>query len=309
MLKPLSKGDLVAVAAPAKAVSIGEVQKFQTMLENKGFQVLAGENVTDEILLKLAGEDERRIQELNRFFRHSEVRAIFSVSGGYGCTRILSRLDYKHLRNHPKIICGYSDITALHMAVYVETGLVSFHSPNLDSHTRTKFTDDQWWNMLGGKLPEQIPLPDDKSYTGLETWNGGIGEGTLVGGNLSLIAALEGTPHAIPKDRDVILFLEDVGEFSYRIDWMLNQLRLAGSFENVKGVLLGQFTQRKHTKRETAALLKNTLQRFFQQFDIPVLANLPFGHVKNNITLAHGTRIRLDADQQVFTYSNPFFIE
>ncbi|RJP33721.1 MAG: LD-carboxypeptidase [Candidatus Omnitrophota bacterium] len=303
-IQPLQPGDWAALAAPAKSISPAPVEPYADLLRTKGYRVKIGENVSKKVLLDLAGTDADRIDALNMFFRDPEIRAIFCLTGGYGVTRILRHLDYAALSAHPKIICGYSDITALHVAVSVKTGLITFHSPNMDSVSRTAYTDRCWWAMLEGQLHREPmpPLPPDDDYNGPETWTDGVAEGVLLGGNLSLLAALAGTPFALPIDRDVILFLEDVGELSSRVDFMLHQLRLAGAFERVRGMMLGQFTYRKNQRRETPELLSRVLQTFCQELNIPVLANLPFGHVRNNLTLAHGARVRLDAGRKQFSY-------
>ncbi|MBI1390248.1 MAG: LD-carboxypeptidase [bacterium] len=309
MLSGLEPGAEIAFAAPAHAVPPAVVRLGRDLFEGHGFRVRAAENAThdedDDVLHKLAGPDEWRIQETNRLFNDPSVEAICCLTGGYGVMRILDRLDFAALKKHPKVVCGFSDITALHSAIYAKTGMSSLHSPNVDSAPLHPLTESAWFAALRG-FPVEAPselvasMCDDSP---METWRGGEAEGVLLGGNLTLVSALMGTPYAFPRDRDVILFIEDVGEFAYRIDLMLLQLWMAGAFQRVKGLMLGRFRKRERQQNEEApGLLEDVMKLFRQRLKIPILANVPFGHVKLNLTLVHGASIRLNADEQSWRY-------
>ena len=140
-----------------------------------------------------------------------------------------------------------------------------------------------------------------------QAWRPGKAEGVLIGGNLSLVAGLAGTPWAVSQDRDVILFLEDVGEFAYRIDVMLLQLMQSGAFERVKGLVLGRFTKRERQNKEAPDLIERVLKAFCAQLDIPILAHFPIGHVRKNLTVAHGARAELNADAASLRYLGPLY--
>jgi muramoyltetrapeptide carboxypeptidase len=256
-------------------------------------------------------------------FRDPKVNAIFPGTGGYGTTRIVDKLDYDVIRRNPKILVGFSDITGLHIAINQKTGLVTFHSPNPEwglgvdrnlmpfaakwfwrailekdytdigagkrSAGYTIFTHSGAPNLLD-KLFEEVPKP--------VTMHGGKGRGQLIGGNVSVLHALMGTPYEIETDGK-ILFLEDVGEAPYRVDRMLNTLRLAGKFDRLAGVILGQFTAREEeAKWDDDASIDDVLKDYFGKLDVPVVSHFPLGHVRYNATLPVGAMAELNGDAQ-----------
>ncbi|MBZ0257216.1 LD-carboxypeptidase, partial [bacterium] len=254
--------------------------------------------------------DSARIASTNEMLADPEIKAICCLSGGYGVTRILRDLDFAALKQHPKVICGFSDITGLHMATYKETGLISFHSPNVDSYPLDPASEAVWLEMLRGEtvvFDHQAAERFQGKPPQPQTWRPGKAEGVLIGGNLTLVAALAGTPWAVPQDRDVILFLEDVGEFAYRIDILLLQLMQSGAFKRVKGLVLGQFSKRKAQQKEAPELTEQVLKGFCNQLEIPILAYVPIGHIKKKFTVAHGARVTLDADAATLRYVDPIF--
>jgi muramoyltetrapeptide carboxypeptidase len=305
---PITKDDTIHFIAPSKAVEDDDVTRAKAFYQQYVSKINVANNVfadeDDLIFNRLAGNDDARIQAVNEAFADPDSKAAMALSGGFGATRILRKLDFEALKAHPKLISGFSDITALHLAVYTQTGLVSLHSPNLTSIPLLSYTQNAWLSALQGNLittdsPEFAEFLIDGP---LETWHEGKVEGVLLGGNLSLVAALEGTPFALPKDRDIVLFLEEIGERADRVDLLLYQLLLAGSFKRVKGMVLGYFTKRKTQKDEPPDLITQVLQEFCKKLDIPVLANFPVGHVKNNLTVAHGAHVSLDASKQSLRY-------
>lgn len=305
---PIQKEDSIHFIAPSRAVDDDDIQAATVEFQQHVSQITISSNVTanedDLIFNRLAGDDDLRTQALNEAFRDPKSKAALAVTGGFGANRLLRDLDYEALKSNPKIICGFSDITALHLAVYTQTNMVSFHSPNLDSLPLLPFTHNAWLSALQGKLisTESTEFQDFLIDGPLETWGKGAAEGVLLGGNLSLVAALEGTKFALPKDLDVILFLEEIGEKASRVDLLLHQLLFAGSFQRVKGLVLGYFTKRKAQSDEPTDLITQVLQEFCKKLDIPVLANFPIGHVKNNLTVAHGAVVKLDSDNQSLCY-------
>jgi serine-type D-Ala-D-Ala carboxypeptidase len=302
----LKPGDTIAIVAPAYPVNPTRLQTYVKQLEAAGYKVRLTPGIETRKSGFLSGTDEQRAAELNAAFRDPTVRGVFAARGGYGLTRILDKLDYDALRADPKVVTGYSDLTALHLAIAAKARVVSFHSPmplsNLDkteplytyandSFRRTVFAD----RYPRGEVGYTIPLPADKpAPTKLV---GGTVRGRLVGGNLSLIVATIGTPYAI-QPKGAILFLEDVDEPPYRIDRYLSQLRLAGVLDQVAGVVLGQFTPpEKGGKPDDGPETQRVLREYFGSLKVPVLANFPVGHVPHNVTLPHGALAELDADK------------
>ncbi|MCI0332822.1 MAG: LD-carboxypeptidase [Planctomycetes bacterium] len=341
--KALAPGDTIVFVAPAKYLDKDRVSLAKKRLEEMGFKVRLPENLFRKQGF-LGGSDEERAAELMAAFADPEIDAIFPGTGGYGTTRILDKLDYDVIRRNPKVFIGFSDITALHIALNQRTGLVTFHSPNPmfglgGDDNLSPFAAKWFWRALlansyndpnfapqragssptpvpqragpssaprGGYTIETRPRDGDKSddasiFDGVPravTFADGKARGRLIGGNLSVLHALMGTPFEIDTD-DKILFLEDVGEAPYRVDRMLSTLRLAGKFDGVKGVILGAFTAREdEAEWDDDASIDDVLRDYFANLGIPVLAHFPVGHVRYNATLPIGALVELDATQQ-----------
>ncbi len=308
--QPLTNKDRIHFTAPSRGVEDEVIQAGRKFFEPLVSEIKVSANTglmeDDPIFQQLAGSDTTRVEAVNRALADEESKAVICVTGGFGATRVLKEFDYESLKAHPKLICGFSDITALHAAVYKMTGMVSLHSPNLDSLPLRDMTQDAWISALRGNLIS-TESPEFEAFLTdgpLETWQKGVAEGVLIGGNLSLMAAVEGTPFALPRDRDIVLFLEDIGEAATRVDMMLHQLLLAGAFQRVQGLILGYFTKRKAQKNEPPDLITETLQAFCQKLNIPVLTNFPVGHIKNNLTVAHGAQVWLNTEKQSLHYLN-----
>jgi len=321
--KALSPGDTIEIVAPAGYLNAERISLAKKRLEEMGFVVRLGTNLFRKRGY-LAGSDEERAQELMRAFADPQVKAIFPGTGGYGATRIVDKLDYAVIQRNPKILIGFSDITALHVAINQRTGLVSFHSPNpewgLGSDDNLPPIAAKWfWRALlknnrDSELPGTSPLgyaihitPTDLKATKATTVDSslmpttlhqGKARGRLIGGNLSVIHALMGTPFEIQTDGR-ILVIEDIGEAPYRVDRMLNSLRLAGKFDRPAGVILGQFTARQgDTQWGDEENMDDVISQYFAHRNFPVVANYPLGHVASNVTLPVGVLTELDADRQ-----------
>lgn len=314
----LRAGDTIVFVAPAGRLDRARMERARTRLEELGFKVRVPNNLYRGRGY-LAGDDDVRARELMAAFEDPEVRAVFPGTGGYGATRILDRLDYDVIRGNPKILVGFSDITALHLAIQNQTGLITFHSPNpmwgLGSEGNLHpFSAKYFWRALrseenlepGGEAQPvgySVDLPEDVSP--IKVMVPGTSRGRLTGGNLSLIAALIGTPYEIETEGR-ILFLEDVGERPYRIDRCLCQLRLTGKLDRLAGVILGQFTKCKPKEGEESLSLEQVFQDYFAHLGVPVVMNFPAGHSVYNATLPIGALVEVDADApRVTVLENP----
>jgi muramoyltetrapeptide carboxypeptidase len=243
-------------------------------------------------------------------FADPDVQAVFPARGGYGITRLLDRLDYEQIRRQPKIVTGFSDITALHLALQRHCGLVTFHSPNpmdglgaeagLGSLAEQTFwralRADRYLDSAGQRQPAGYELIGPAVRDALETVRPGQAEGPITGGNLALIAATLGTRYEIDT-AGRLLFLEDIGERPYRIDRYLSQLRLAGKLRAVAGIVLGHFTDCLPAEGEASLSLEEVLADYLDPLGIPVIRNFPAGHEVPNVTLPLGVLARLDADR------------
>jgi len=309
--KRLQPGDTIMFVAPAGDLDQERILQAKSRLEARGYRV----KMRKDLFAKegyLAGTDKRRAKELMQAFCDPEVRAVFSGRGGYGTMRILDLLDYEKIRRNPKILVGFSDITGLHLALNRQAGLVTFHSPTsfwrLDSEQEgmTPFTqkylllattdeDDEGSHGYTIEIPEDAPQP--------QALGKGRARGRLVGGNLSMISALEGTPYAVDT-RDAILLLEDTREAPYRIDRMLRQLQLAGKLDTLRGAVLGQFTRNYDREEDQMTedprfTVDGVLRQYLEPLGIPVLMNYPVGHSPYNATLPLGGQVEVDADAGV----------
>lgn len=313
-LQPLHDGDTIGLVCPASPIGADSVKRAETYLERHGYRVKRGKHLSKPFLCDLSGTDEERLADFNGFLTDPEVRAIVCLRGGYGSPRLLDRIDYDALARAPKLIAGFSDVTAIHLAVYRRTGLVSLHAPALGytfgTKSLKKFTERAWWSMFEGTaIPGPALFVDAADWSGrksLETWKPGTAEGVLLGGNLSMLAALEGTLYSLPKDVDIVLFLEETGEPAYRVDRMLTQLHLAGSLSRVKGVLLGGFSvpRGKPTERP---MIDGVLRDRLGVLGVPILKGVPIGHQSYNMTVAHGARVVLDTKASTLVYLDDFF--
>jgi muramoyltetrapeptide carboxypeptidase len=286
-LKPnrLKPGATIGVVAPASPFKQEALELGVSVLCAMGYHI----RLADDLFGKngyLAGPDRLRADQLHAMFIDEQVDAVMCARGGFGSLRILSLLDYALIRSHPKPFIGFSDITALHHAIYANTGMVTFHGPMVctmgPAHMQTRAS---WQEMLSGSgAPGKIA----GNHRVLKP---GKSQGLLIGGNLATLCHLLGTPFAMHYE-NCILFIEETGEAPYRIDRMLVQMKLAGCFENLAGLVLGSF-QDCGVEAQIDALVR----QLFDDSGIPILAGVKAGHGSPNLTLPLGIKAALDADQ------------
>jgi len=299
--KPLRRGDTIGLVGISGALHEPET-RFEKMLEAidaLGYKVIVADSCREEYGY-LSGTDASRAKGLNQMFRDDRVDAVVCMRGGYGVTRMLDRVDFDAIRANPKLLLGYSDITALHTAIHEKVGMVTIHGPMPDRGWM-EFDDFSRRSMLRA-LTSTDPLGTLYNPEGMtpQCIVPGRCEGQLVGGNLSLIAALCGTPYQLNTEGKVLL-LEDVGEYVYRLDSMLTQLRLAGMFERCAGVVLGGFTDCKEEYERYALHLEDVIRDIIVPAGKPVLANLSIGHTPVKITVPLGVNCAVDAEAGTLT--------
>jgi muramoyltetrapeptide carboxypeptidase len=291
--RPLTPAGRVAVAAPASAaLDPADAEAGIAALRDRGLTV---ETAFPEggPQAYLAGSDEARAEALNRLLRRDDLDAVVCLRGGYGLLRILDRIDYEAARQRPTLVVGYSDVTALHLALYTHAGVPGLSGPmaapdwpHLDAETEAQF-----WGLAGGAAPVEIVGPGGEALQALQE---GETEGVLLGGNLALVTALLGTPY-LPDLDGAILFVEDVGEAPYRIDGMLARLRLAGVLDKLGGLVFGLFTGADVAPGRPTFTVDEVLAHYAQYVDGPVATGLVYGHVPRKSTVPVGVRARLDA--------------
>jgi len=307
VVKPraLESGDTVSVVAPSGPVRRESLERGVRLFEELGLKVKMGNSVMQRWGY-LAGKDEERASDFMQAWSDPEVKAVIAARGGYGAMRILPLLDFDCIRAHPKILMGYSDITALHLALWKEANLVTFHGPVMEVWT-SKMEE---YNLaclrdvlFGAKTLCEIPVPvempsdDVQRPAGLTILEEGKASGRLIGGNLSLVASTIGTPWEI-QTKGCILFLEDVGEKPYRIDRMLCQLKLSGKLDDAEGFCLGDFTdcESDPDPERPSFSVEEVLNQYFGRNGKPCLTGIPGGHGKYNGVLPLGIRVEITAD-------------
>jgi muramoyltetrapeptide carboxypeptidase len=288
----LRPGDTIGIVAPASNLKRSELEAGCEALRSAGYKPLYSDSILERDLY-FAGSLERRIRELAEMFARPDVRAILCARGGYGANYLLQALDVDAIRTNPKIFIGYSDITTL-LTYFVDAGgLVTFHGPMAAKDwARADGVDmPSWQAALGGVTAWELNLGADSGVSALVE---GAAEGILYGGCLSILAASLGTPYEI-KTHGTILFLEDFAAKPYQVDRMLMQLKLAGKFEGVRGIVFGEMLDCVQNANQGYAL-QDVVMRIVGEMGVPVAYGVRSGHVTGaNITLPFGVRAGLTA--------------
>ncbi len=304
--KALKPGDTVALITPStEVIDPDRLALAAKTLKYFGLRVKMGINVGKRSV-NYGSSVNARLDDLHAMFNDKAVDAVFAVRGGYGSGHLLDKIDYSLIRKNPKIFLGYSDITAMHLAIYKRAGIVSFHGPVAISaytdYTQASFRKALFGTKPIGKLtnpPESNPLRPDHN---LRTIRSGKASGQLIGGNLSLITATMGTEFEIDT-RGKIFFIEDVDEQPYSLDRMLTQLRLAGKLDDAAGIIFGECADcRPRDYKPSLASpysLGEVIDNILGGLKIPVLYGLTIGHTEDQLTLPLGVKATLDADNGV----------
>lgn len=297
----LRQGDTVGLIAPAGfSDDEMDVEQVKATITAMGLVPRVGRYVTARFGY-LAGTDRQRAEDLNAMYADDAVRAVFTLRGGWGCARILPHIDWKLVREHPKLLIGFSDVTALHLAFAARAGFPTIHGPNAANSWREISWNSLWALAFQGATPEfrnpdpagLDPLLQDRWRT--TTIRPGKAEGRLIGGNLSVLAALVGTPW-LPDFDDAILFLEDTGEQEYRIDRMMTQLALAGILGKVAGVAFGQCTCcTSNIPDYSGFTVAQVLYQHLAPLGIPAFHGANIGHIANQLSLPVGVKAEIDA--------------
>ena len=305
--KRLSAGETVALVAPASATFQGvDLDIARESLEALGLKVKVGRHVLARHGY-LAGTDKDRAADINGFFADREVRAVLPIRGGWGSARVLPYLDFDAIRRNPKIVLGYSDITALLLSIHAKTGLVTFHGPNgmgrwdawsVDHLRRLLF------NREAMTLENPRSLSDRNSLVQIEnrvrTIHPGIARGRLLGGNLTVLTAILGSPY-VPAWVGAVLFLEDVGEDLYRIDRMFTQLKLAGVLEKIRGFVFGTCAECGPGEGFASLTLEEILADHITPLGIPAWFGAMIGHQMQQWTVPVGAEVQIDSSKGTIT--------
>lgn len=294
--KALALGDTIGLVSPSSPTSHEDVERAREKLIEMGFKVKMGRSPFEK-LGYLSGQDSIRARDIEEMFEDKEVDGILCVRGGYGSPRILDMLDYELIKNNPKVFIGYSDITALHVAFNQLSNLVTFHGPMASSDMIKDFSDFSRESLFRNVMEGDANPFDNPPGEEIVTINGGKAEGTIIGGNLSLLVDTLATPYEV-NTKGKLFFIEEVNEDPYNIDRMLNQLRLAGKFEDAAGIILGDFNKCESSKHEENLSLMELIDDHIKGANKPTIYNLQAGHCSPILTLPFGVSAQLDADKK-----------
>lgn len=284
IISPLKKNSCVALISPAGPVAGGEdLSRAEENARSLGWEPITGKHAGKKHGY-LAGEDAHRIEDLNDALRDPRIDGVWCVRGGYGAMRLLEEIDYAAIKSNPKPIIGYSDITAIHSAIYNKTGLTTFHGPT----AREKLTEFSRASLIKAVVEQVDSCGTAPSAREV---NPGRADGRLAGGNLSMISSLVGTPYAVNL-AGAILILEDVNEQLYRVDRMLQQLVLAGAFNGCRAIAFGDCTGAEDGGATSG--LDALLGSVAKKIGVPCLAGIPVGHIAEQWTIPLGVNASLD---------------
>lgn len=300
----LRLGDTVGLIAPASPVEGAlHLEAVEHTIRGMGLVPRAGRHVADGFGY-LAATDEARAADIHAMFADDSVRAIFAIRGGWGSARLLPLLDWDLIRANPKLLIGYSDVTALHLAFAARAGYATVHAPNAANRWDVASWNSLWRLAFTGETP-LLGAEDGQGGARTTTIRPGIATGRLLGGNLTILSTLMGTPW-LPDFDGAILFLEDVGEAQYRIDRMLNQLALAGVLGKVAGVVFGQCRNCTSGSADYAGFgVPQILDHYLAPLGVPAFRGANIGHVRNQLSLPVAARVRVDASAGTIRLLDP----
>ncbi len=284
---PLKKGDKIAITCPAKKLPAPMTDAVK-LLESWGLEVVLGDTV-DLSYHQFAGDDEQRARDLQRFIDDDSIKAIIAARGGYGTVRIIDKVDFSRFAANPKWLVGFSDITVLHTHLFANYGLQTIHGqmpvniPDASAHSLETLRKA----LFGENLSYQ--------FTSHANNRSGNSSGILVGGNLSLLVAVSGSVSDLDYAGKV-LFIEDVGEYLYAIDRMIRCLDRAGKLKDLKGLIVGGFTEVKDNDIPFGQSVAEIIMEVVKEYDYPVCFDFPAGHIPDNCSLAFGKTISLRVD-------------
>jgi muramoyltetrapeptide carboxypeptidase len=295
MIKPkkLQKGDTIGIIGPSNFATEDLIEKGVTVLREMGYKIKIGKSC-NHAWYNFAGNDQLRADDINEMFSNNAINAIICMRGGYGCNRLIDLINFDNIKQNPKLFIGYSDITTLHCAIEKYSNMVTIHGPMLTSNIANNFDDftkKSFLKIIEGKGNFLDNPPSEK----IKTLIAGTSTGKLIGGNLELITRTLGTNYSL-NTNGKILFLEDINEYTYKIDRMLYHLKHCNIFKNCTGVIIGSLkkcVKEKSCDFETSELLK----LFFKDYKKPVIYNFIAGHCFPTVTVPLGINCMITANK------------
>jgi len=284
----LKKGDTIAIIATARKVSKEQIQPAVAFFESYGLSVILGNNLF-ESNNQYAGNDLQRTEDLQEALNNKNIKAIIIARGGYGSVRLIENIDFTEFKNYPKWLVGYSDVTVLHNAIN-NIGVATLHATMPLNFSKNKEATKSMISGLFGNLNE---IQAEENYSNIS----GIAKGQLIGGNLSLLYSLSGTPFDIDTT-DKILFIEDLDEYLYHIDRMMMQLKLSGKLKKLKGLIVGGMTDMKDNAIPFGKFPEDIILDAVKEYNYPVCFDFPAGHIDKNLALYFGKEVELNVNDE-----------
>ena len=284
----LKKGDTIAIIATARKVSKEEIQPAVAFFESYGLSVLLGKNLFQSNN-QYAGNDFQRTEDLQEALNDKNIKAIIIARGGYGSVRLIESIDFTEFIKNPKWLVGYSDVTVLHNAIH-NIGVATLHATMPLNFSKNKEATKSMISGLFGNLNE---IQAEENYSNVS----GMAKGQLIGGNLSLLYSLSGTPFDIDTT-DKILFIEDLDEYLYHIDRMMMQLKLSGKLKKLKGLIVGGMTDMKDNAIPFGKFPEDIILDAVKEYNYPVCFDFPAGHIDKNLALYFGKEVELNVNDE-----------
>ncbi len=293
----LKPGDTIGIVAPARKIFPEQLESAIQILQSWGLKTLPSKNIFSSVHPYLAGSDDERRQDFQSMVDDPTVNAILCARGGYGCTRIVDDIDFSTLKNHPKWIIGFSDVTAIHLRL-IRMGFASIHGtmPILFNHEASESVESLKKILFNDSSEIKISI--------VKTNRSGNGVGEVLGGNLSLIVDSLATSSE-PDTNNKILFLEEIDEYFYKVDRMFTQLRRAGKLENLAGLLIGHMTDLKNSELAFGESVSQIVLHAVRDYKYPVAFSFPSGHQNPNIAWIHGATAILNVSENQVSFSYP----
>lgn len=284
----LKKGDTIALVCPAGFMPVEKVQTCLETLQDAGYKVLVGKTVGGSSDNYFSATDKERLEDFQSMLDNDDVSAVLCARGGYGTSRIIDDIDFSRYKRKPKWIIGFSDITVLHAHLYSKYSIASFHAPMAAAFNNGEENNEYIGSLLDALRGKKLRYTCEPHVFNRR----GEAVGELVGGNLTMVAHLEGSVSEY-KMKGKILFLEDVGEYLYNIDRMLLQLKRSGKLKKLAGVIIGGFTDLKDTERPFGKTSYEIIRDIFAEYEYPICYNFPVSHDRENYALKVGVGYKL----------------
>ncbi len=292
----IKKGDTIGMVAPSSRQVESKIMNGVKKLEELGFKVVLGASCNKQIINYTKEEDIIKAKDINDMFENDEIDVIICQNGGYGTPRIIDMLDFQMIKKHPKPFVGFSDITLILNALYKKGGFGSYHGPMVAVDFYTEKHNKSIESFLEVAMTKKEIIINEHNEYDVKVINEGISEGVLVGGNLSLLDVLISSEYMFdPKGK--ILLIEETQEQNYRIDRMMQKMRLAGVLDKLSGIVIGGITGEDTPQKGSFEKFKELLS----EYDYPILFNLPIGHVTPRLTVPIGAEVKIDTYEKTLT--------